>query len=77
MDNNVADFGSRYPRDTHEGEEFEILRPTICTKSRRVQEVQFSIRMPSVSDDDTSYIKRYSCKRDRGQFRVEENARWA
>ena len=43
VDNNVADFGSRYPRDTQEGEEFEILRPTICTKSRRVEEIQLTV----------------------------------
>ena len=48
VDNNVAYFGSRYPRDTQEGEEFEILRPTICTKSRRVQEVQFDSMDPKV-----------------------------
>ena len=48
VDNNVADFGSRYPRDTQEGEEFEILRPTICTKSRRVQEIQFDSVDPKV-----------------------------
>ena len=48
VDNNIADFGSRYPRNTSEGEEFEILRPTICTKSRRVQEVQFDSADPKV-----------------------------
>ena len=48
VDNNIADFGSRYPRNTSEGEEFEILRPTVCTKSRRVQEVQFDSADPKV-----------------------------
>ena len=41
VDNNIADFGSRYPRNISEVEEFKFLRPTICTKSRRVQKVQF------------------------------------
>ena len=46
--NNVADYGSRYPRNTAEGEEFDILRPTICTKSRRVQQVHFDSADPKV-----------------------------
>ena len=33
-----------------EGEEFEILRPTICTKSRRVQEIQFDSVDPKVEN---------------------------
>ena len=57
-DNEVADFGSRYPRSELKGEEFPIFRPSVCHRSRRVQEKHFDIRDPEadrlaqVANDD-------------------------
>ena len=60
-DNEIADYGSRYPRSSLLGEEFPILRPSICHRSRRVQEKQFDARDPEadriamLAADDADY----------------------
>ena len=60
-ENEVADFVSRYPRSELKGEEFPIFRPSVCHRSRRVQEKHFNIRDPEadrlaqVANDDMDY----------------------
>ena len=60
-ENEIADYGSRYPRSELKGEEFPIFRPSVCHRSRRVQEKLFDARDPEadrlaiVASDDADY----------------------
>ena len=47
-ENEIADFGSKYPRTEKRWKEFPIQRPSICHISRKVQEKLFDIRDPEV-----------------------------
>ena len=45
-ENNVADFGSRYPRAEISSEEFQIYQPGILHQSRRMMELLFDAKDP-------------------------------